>query len=179
MSIDPTGASLPDPAAGAGRVDDLSSRVRVFELRSHVRASLTADFAVWARDRRPATLRDRVIARLSFDGSAAAMAAGLRGGAAVGRQLLFSCDLAEVALHLRDSGSSAGIDGQVLVLDGSDDVAACVELRADVDGVPRWADADETGSFVFEAVEPGSYRVIVTIGADEIELGPIDVGSAA
>ena len=180
MSDDPFGTPQPGgPSAGARRVDDLSTRVRLFELPRHVRASLAADFAGWARDRRPATLRDRIVARLSFDGSAAAMAAGLRGGAAVGRQLLFSCELAEVVLDVRDAGPSGGIDGQLLVLDGPDDVAVSVELWADADGVPRWADADESGSFVFDAVEPGTYRMVVTIGAGEIEFGPIDVGASA
>jgi hypothetical protein len=163
------------PSSGSGLVDELSTRVRLFELPGYLRASLAGEFAAWSAQRRPTPLRDRIIARLSFDGSAAAMAAGLRGGAAVGRELLFACELAEVALHVDDAGGAAVIDGQVLVIDGPAGAPISAELW-DADGAHRWTEADDTGSFVFDSVAPGRYRIVLTIGDDEIEFGPVDVG---
>ncbi len=167
-SLDP--GDLPGTLAGA------STRVRFVDLPASLRRTLVDQFDVWAVDRRPARLRDRIKALLDVDLTTLPALAGTRGaGTDTGRQLLFTSDVADIAINVRDAKTPAVLDGQVLpVADSS--AAVYVELVLDEQVVAEVV-ADETGSFLIDGVHPGRYTLLVAVGDAEIEVGPVEVAA--
>lgn len=150
-------------------------RVRLAEPPAPLRRALTERFDAWAATRRPASPFQRLAAALTSSGPAGAMAVGLRGAATDrARQLLFTTDVAEVALHVADGGPLAAIDGQVLPLRDGLDEDAVVELWRG-DELCATVDADEAGSFVLERVPAGVYRLVVAWADLEIAVEPVEV----
>lgn len=168
-------ADLPTPGPLTA---SLAGRVRVAEPPAALLRSLADRFDSWAADRRPRSLPQRLAAALTSTGPAGVVVAGLRGAATDrARQLLFTTDVAEIALHVADGGPVAVIDGQVLPLDESlgDDVV--VELWRD-EVLCASVDADEAGSFVLDRVPAGRYRLVVAWADLEIAVEPVEVDPA-
>lgn len=164
---------LPGPLVAAA-----AGRVRFAEPPAPLRAALDARFDSWAATRRGRPWRAAVTAVLASATGTGPIVAGLRGAATDrARQLLYTTDVAEIALHLREHGSVATIDGQVLPLaDDLDDVVVVELWRGD----ERCAsvDTDDSGSFVLEDVVAGTYRLTVAWLDLEIGVGPVEVESA-
>lgn len=161
------------PADLPGELSNVAARVRFSEMPAPLRRRLVDHFEMWAVDRRPARLRDRIKAMLDVDTGVTPALAGLRGaGTDTGRQLLFTSDAADVAINVRDAKVPAVLDGQVLPADGDD--AVYVELLLDGEVVAEVA-ADDTGSFLVEGVPAGAYTLVITVGDREIEVGPVEV----
>ena len=153
-----------------------STRVRFVDMPSSLRRTLVDQFDVWAVDRRPARLGDRIKALLDVDLTTLPALAGTRGaGTDTGRQLLFTSDIADIAINVRDAKVPAVLDGQVLPVTDSSE-AIYVELVLDEQAIAEVA-ADETGSFLIEGVHPGHYTLVVVVGDAEIEVGPVEVAA--
>lgn len=164
------------PADLPGELSIAATRVRFSEMPAPLRRRLVDHFEVWAVDRRPARLRDRIKAMLDVDTGLTPALAGLRGaGTDTGRQLLFTSDVADVAINVRDAKVPAVLDGQVLPVDG-EDATIYVELVLDGEVVAEVA-ADDTGSFLIDGVPAGVYTLVVTVGDGEIEVGPVEVAA--
>lgn len=164
------------PADLPGELSIAATRVRFSDMPAPLRRRLVDHFDAWSVDRRPARLRDRIKALLDVDTGLTPALAGLRGaGTDTGRQLLFTSDVADIAINVRDANVPAVLDGQVLPAEGDD--AVYVELLLDGEVVAEVA-ADDTGSFLVEGVPAGAYTLVVSVGDREIEVGPVEVAVA-
>lgn len=144
---------------------------------SEVGEVLTKRFDDHARDRRPPDLLKRLVARLTFDGGLQP-AFGLRsaGTQESRRQLIYSTDVADVALNLRPRVGEDGFDvyGQVLLLDDSDPASFVVQI---LDGEVEVATTatNDLGEFSFKVAAPGAYDILVSGDRAEIRLRRVEL----
>lgn len=117
----------------------------------------------------------RIVAELTFD-SWTNIAANLavRGGRHDTRHLLYNAAGRDIDLRIRGRDDSYLLSGQIL---GPDDTAEIELHSADAAAPFRQALLDELGEFHLDAVPAGSYRLILRVGDDEIELPSLLVGS--
>ena len=125
-----------------------------------------------ARDRERPGLLKRLVATLAFDGGLQP-AFGLRsaGTQESRRQLIYSSDVADVALNPRPRAGGDALDvyGQVLLPDDGDPASFVVQIL-DADAEVATTATDETGEFSFKGVTPGVYDVLVSGERVEIRL---------
>jgi hypothetical protein len=123
------------------------------------------------RGAEPTTVR-RVLASLSFDSLTNAPAFGLRSQAAVGRQLIYSAETADIEVRVSPADAEWHIAGQVL---GADCVSGDVELEGA--SFSASATLSELCEFSFGPVPAGAYTLSVClpgllIETPRLELGP-------
>lgn len=120
----------------------------------------------------------RIVASLSFDSWAApAPSLAMRSAASSTRQLLFTAPGRDVDLRVVAARVGFTLSGQVL---GPDESGATVEMQAEPAGQPPVRVAlDDLGAFRFNGVPRGTYRLTLRVGADQIELPPLDIGEPA
>jgi hypothetical protein len=144
-----------------------------------VREELIERFQAYAEGKQHPGLLQRLVATLTFD-STLRPALGMRAAAApeAQRQLVYSTDAADVAVHVRPRPHDGLIDlnGQILPLNGTDSGTFGVQLLEGTSEVATTA-TNELGEFTFEAVSPGVYEVIasnerVEIRVPRVELNP-------
>jgi hypothetical protein len=136
---------------------------------------------LWRRHRPPPrtpTLRQRWVARLSFDSwGSAPVAAGMRALPAEFRQLLFAAEVGDVDLRIAPAAEAYALSGQLLGPDGT----GSVELAPlDGPGASTWRRSvalDAHSEFRIDGVRSGSYLITVRLDADEIVLPPLEVGA--
>lgn len=113
----------------------------------------------------------RLLATLTFDSYQHLTAAGVRGPAAANleRQLVYSTDLAEIALDLQWNAQEKSIlvHGQVFPVDDADEEIYVVELQRDTTTM-KMAPTDKLGKFAFASLTPGTYDM--TLSGDQIEI---------
>ncbi|MBE2198610.1 MAG: hypothetical protein IAE79_08375 [Anaerolinea sp.] len=113
----------------------------------------------------------RLLATLSFDSYQHLTAAGVRGPAAASleRHLVYSTDLAEVALDLQWNAREKSIlvNGQIFLADDADEEIYVVELQRDITTV-KMTPTDKLGKFAFASLTPGTYDM--TLSGDQIEI---------
>ena len=141
---------------------------------SEVEEALIERFEDHVREREQPGLLERLVATLSFDGGPRP-AFGLRsaGTQESRRQLIYSTDVADVALNPRPRAGGDALDvyGQVLLLDADDeDPASFVVQILDAGTEVATTATDEMGEFSFEDVTPGVYDVLVSGERVEIRL---------
>jgi hypothetical protein len=146
---------------------------------SRVREELIERFQAYAEGKQHPGLLQRLVATLTFD-STLRPALGMRAAAApeAQRQLVYSTDAADVAVHVRPRPHDGLIDlnGQIFPLNGTDSGTFGVQLLEGTSEVATTA-TNELGEFTFEAVSPGVYEVIasserVEIRVPNVELNP-------
>ena len=142
-----------------------------------VRDALVAAFEAHAGSRRTTGFVERVLAGLVFD-SKLQPAAGLRdvGAQRLRRQLIFQADTFDLALNLmaRRPDNNLDLDGQVLPREGGEPELFSIQLLRDGDEVALTV-TDELGSFVVRDIPPGAYEIVLSAGAVEISIVPVDV----
>ena len=122
------------------------------------------------------TLRQRVLAVLSFDSWAQApLAAGLRSTGSATRQLVFSAEGRDIDLRIAPSGARFAVHGQVLGPDDSGAVALAPELA---DATVYEAPLDALGEFHLADVAPGRYQLSLLLAGHEMVLPPFEVGAS-
>jgi hypothetical protein len=135
-------------------------------------------FAEFARGRQPPGLLRQLVAALTYDSSLQPAAAGLRGADAQGpqRQLVYSCELADIALniHRHHNQQRLNLAGQVLARAELAPDRLIVQL-AQGDAAPDVAVTDELGEFAFEALPPGSYQLTLLAERVQIALAPLEL----
>ena len=135
-----------------------------------VRAQLVRRFETYAQDRRPAGLRQRLIATLTFDSYLQAGLVGVRGsGGGAGRQLIYSTDWADVLVNVFacPPGQRLDVYGQVLPREAVAPDAFSIQLVAET-GEVMITSADDLGEFTWEKLVPGVYDMHVS--ADQVEI---------
>jgi len=120
---------------------------------------------------RKASLVARVLAVLSFDSLTVAPGFGLRSGAAAGRQLIYSTEIADIDLRVSPQSGEWAIAGQIL---GSSDSEGEVNLESD--DFSASVKLNELSEFSFQSVPRGTYRMFVHLPDVEIETPPLEVG---
>ena len=128
-----------------------------------------------ADEKTPGPLR-RLVATLAFDGPQPAF--GVRSAAGSTVQLVYTTDAADIALNVLPRPRNGHLDlaGQVFPTDGAEPDTFSVQLLSGVDEVGL-ATTDELGEFDIEAVEPGTYQMLVSNGRVEILISPIELSA--
>ena len=137
---------------------------------SRVREELIERFQAYAEGKQHPGLLQRLVATLTFD-STLRPALGLRAAAVpeAQRQLVYSTDAADVAVHVRPRPHDGllRLDGQILPVNSTYRETFGVQLLEGTSEVATTA-TNELGEFTFEAVSPGVYEVIA--GSERVEI---------
>lgn len=136
--------------------------VRIADLPAPTHELLRDRFAAYVAGQRGPGVVQQIVATLSFDSLAQAVAAGTRTagpGLLQPRQLIFSCTVADVALnvHRRPHDERIDLSGQVLTHGELTPAGWGVLLIGDRG--PDSTRTDDLGEFSFEAVAPGEYMI--------------------
>jgi hypothetical protein len=143
-----------------------------------LRRAAAAAFAAYARAQRPSGRLQSLIAALTGDTWQRPALAGVRNVSlrSEPRQLIYSSDLADVALnaHMQAGGAQIDLDGQIFPLDDGDPSDIIVQLLQD--GVERGlAFCDDLGKFSLNGLPPGQYDLLLSRPGAEIEIGPLEL----
>lgn len=156
----------------AGKTTKLSSPPP--ELRSE----LIRRFKEYSRERKQPGFFQRLIASLTFDSDLQMVAAGARSveSPASQRQLIYSTDLADIALNIqpRSYNRDFNITGEVFSNGDSTAGPLSVQLLQENTEL-KLTMVDEMGEFVFESVPPGVYTVILSATEAEILIMPVEI----
>jgi anti-sigma factor RsiW len=144
-----------------------------------VRQAAHAAFAAYANQTRPPSLLRTLIASLAADNWQRPALASARNISLLSepRQLIYSSDLADVALnaHMQIGSQQVNLDGQIFPLDDSDPADFIAQLLQN--GLERGlAFADALGKFSLTGLTPGHYDLLISRAGVEIEVGPLELG---
>ena len=150
----------------------VSEETVVASLPSEVREELIERFEAYAEGKQHPGLLQRLVATLTFD-SNLHPALGLRAATVPEsqRQLVYSTDAADVALHVRPRPRDGSFDlnGQIFPSGGAESGAFGVQLLEGASEVATTA-TNDLGEFTFEAVSPGAYEVLASNDRVEIRI---------
>jgi len=148
----------------------ISEETVIASLPPEVREELIERFEVHAEGEQHPGLLQRLVATLTFD-SNLRPALGLRAAAAPQRQLVYSTDAADIALHVRPHPRDGLLDlnGQIFPADGADSSTFGVQLLEGASEVATTA-TNDLGEFAFESVSPGEYDVLASNELVEIRV---------
>jgi hypothetical protein len=138
-----------------------------------LRANLVQRFADYARAGKQPGLFQQITAALAFDSAFQQPALGMRSaGDDAQRQLVFSARLAEIALDILPHAWDQKLDllGQILPRDERLEPGAFAVQLLLADREVSITMADDLGEFIFEGLEPGNYRLLITTDVLEIDL---------
>jgi hypothetical protein len=142
------------------------------ELRQRLRQQFKAEHG------RPDFFR-RLVASLTFDSSRQWAAAGVRSAAGQGqqRQLLYSTEVADIALNLQPDalGQRLALLGQVFPAADSSEAYSVQLLRGDREAAITLT--DELGEFTIESIAPGVYDMILSSEQVEVFVTNIELQS--
>jgi hypothetical protein len=142
-----------------------------------VREELIERFQAYAEGKQRPGLLQRLVATVTFD-SNLRPAPGLRaaGVPEAQRQLVYSTDAADVALHVRPRPHDGLFDlnGQIFLLNTTDSGTFGVQLLEGTSEVATTA-TNDLGEFAFEAVSPGVYEVLASNGWVEIRIPHVEL----
>mgnify|MGYP005843615709 CR=1 FL=1 len=140
-----------------------SKSVRLASLPAKVREVLSHRFAEYAKTHRPTGFM-RYFATLTFDSRHQSALAGLRSASAesLQRQLIYSTEIAEVALNIQWSPQNQRLNliGQIFPLVGISPAAFSVQLLQDSVEVGITV-TDDLGEFNFKDIARGEYKLIL------------------
>lgn len=143
-----------------------------------VRRAANAAFAAYAKTKRPSGFLHTLIATLTADNWQRPALAGVRNVSlrSEPRQLIYSSDLADVALnaHIQSGNGQIDLNGQIFLLDDSDPGDFIVQLLQD--GLEyRLTACDPLGKFALTGLPAGTYELILSGDQAEIEIGPLEL----
>lgn len=143
-----------------------------------MREGLRTRFEAYAEERRqPGPLR-RLVAGLTFDSGSRTALAGVRTAAMRGsqRQLVYSTDVADIALNIQKRSVDRNLDlsGQILPGDDLAPDSFSVQLLSGTKEIGITT-TDELGEFAFQAIAPGKYEILLSSDEVEIIMSPIEL----
>jgi hypothetical protein len=149
-----------------------SNRVTIAPPPPEVHSALLAIY-------RPAplgALLRQVTALLAFDSAAQPAMAGMRSGDTRSRQLIFACDLAEVAVTVRPSRQADRLDvnGQIFPRDLASADTLVVQLAL-ADDLLDISLPNDVGEFSFTELPPGAYTLSMSADGNQIAIEQFDV----
>lgn len=140
-----------------------SKSTRLASPPAKVREFLLQRFAEYAKTYRPTGFM-RYLAKLTFDSHHQSALAGLRSASAesLQRQLIYSTEIAEVALNIQWNPQNQRLDliGQVFPFAGISPTALSVQLLQNSAEVGI-AMTNDLGEFNFEGIPRGEYKLII------------------
>jgi hypothetical protein len=155
-----------------------SQTIKLASPPPEVRDILKRRFADYAETRRGPGFFRQLLANLTFDSRTQLATAGLRSAATEGqqRQLIYSTEMAEIALNIQPHPHEQSLDltGQVFLVAEVAQNALSVQLLLDATPI-RLATTDELGEFAFEAVPAGEYKIVVSAGQFEVLIPSVPV----
>lgn len=118
-----------------------------------------------------ATMLRRARALLTFDSATQLGLAGVRSAETRSRQMIFACELAEVAVTVRPSRQADRLDvnGQVFPRDLPSADALVVRL-AQADDLLDISLTNDVGEFSFTELPPGAYTLSMAADGDEVAI---------
>ncbi len=135
-------------------------------------------FEAYAEGQRQPGFLQRLVAALSFDSEMRLPVADLRAASVQGsnRQLIYTTDVAEVALNLRSGASHShlDIDGQVFLTGGGTPGSFVVQLLDGANEVDITT-TDDLGMFTLLAIPPGVYEMVLSTDRAEIMITPVEL----
>jgi hypothetical protein len=117
----------------------------------------------------------QVKAFLTWDSRMQPLSAGVRGSASTSYRQLYTSEVGEVELMVEGSGHNRSIQGDVLSIDTTTELApALVQLEGEV---ILETETDGNGRFHLEGVAPGRYRMVITpaAGAAGVEIDALEI----
>ena len=121
----------------------------------------------------------RLIADLTFDSARQWATAGVRSAAGQGqqRQLLYSTEVADIALNLQPDprGHQLALRGQLFPIAGRSEAYRVQLLRGNRE--PAISHTDELGEFTIESISPGVYDMILSSEQVEVFVNDIELQS--
>ena len=144
-----------------------------------VRDTLIERFEAYAEGKRQPGLLKRLVATLTFD-SGLQPGFGWRATASeLQRQFAYSTDAADVVIdvRLRPRDGLADIHGEILPVDITNSGAFGVQLLAGSPEVATTA-TNDLREFMFEAVSPGVYEMVVSSDRVEISIPQVELPSS-
>ena len=143
-----------------------------------VREELARRFRSYTEEQRQPGFLERIVATLTFDSNARPAVAGFRSasGGKSSRQLVYDAEVAEIALNVRGRPNNGHIDvyGQIFPDVEEDPDAFSVQLLKGTNEVGLTT-ADDLGEFAFEAVEPGTYEMVLSAAQIEFLITPVEL----
>lgn len=150
-----------------------------------VRTELVNRFAQYARHKAASPPRaadepglwQRLVAVLTYDSSLQPALAGARAAQATeSRQLVYSTEAAEIAVHVEPEfkSNSYTISGQILPIADIQPVTFAIQLLRNAQEIGA-QQADEFGEFTFDAIAPGQYQIVLTAPPLSIRLDSLDL----
>lgn len=169
-------AALQQQVAWLAEFLQLSRGLVLADPPTEVRQAAVAAFAAHVQAQRPPSLLQRLTAALTADSWQRLSLAGVRNVTlrTDPRQLIFSSDLADVALniHVERGGQDIALDGQIFPLNDVDPAGFVVQLLQG--GIERrLTTSDAAGKFSLTELPAGEYELVIAGDQAEIELGPI------
>ena len=149
----------------------ISQAIKLAAPPPEVRDDLKRRFAAYAETRRPPGFFRRLLAELAFDSHAQLATAGLRSATIEGqqRQLIYTTELAEIALNIQRRAQDQRLNVTGQVFSGTEVAQDAVSIQLLRDASPiGLATTDELGEFVFAAVPAGEYEIVIS--ADQFEV---------
>lgn len=155
-----------------------SSQVVLVDPPVGIHQQATARFVAYAQGKRPPGLVQTFIAALTADNWQRLSLAGVRNVSlrSEPRQVVYSSELADVALniHAQPSSERFDLEGQVFALEESAGDEFVVQLLQG--GVEqRLAVSDDLGKFSLSGLPAGVYELLVSSEQGEIEIGPLEL----
>lgn len=141
-------------------------------------AALIERFAEYAQRKRPPSLLRRLAATLTFDSGLQPAAAGMRGADVQepARQLIYSVEIADIALNIQPRQQSQNVDliGQILPKSDAPADSFSVELTQSGMAIGSAA-ADDLGEFSFENLAPGEYELGLRSQHVDVRIAPVEL----
>lgn len=169
------GAAARGDAAWLREFAALRGRVVLEAPPAAARAPLRQAFAEYARAHGPQGALRRLVAALAFD-SQQTLAAGLRGGGAAPRQMIYATEVLDIALYIqpRPQDWRFDINGQIFLKAALTATAFGAKLLEGVDEVAAAA-VDDLGEFAFEALRAGRYAIALENSSYRVVLAQIEL----
>lgn len=169
---------LQERAAWLREFLQLSAGLVLAEPPAEVRRAATAAFTAYAQAKRSPGILQTLSAMLTSDSWQRLSLAGVRNVTlhTAPRQLIYSSDVADVALNVHAQSGSQQIDlsGQIFPLDDSEPAGFVVQLLQD--GIElRLTASDAAGKFSLAGLPLGQYDLVISGDQAEIELGPLEL----
>lgn len=153
----------------------LRSRIVIAEPPRALHRALVARFGELRGGGGLAGIARRLVATLSLDSHAQPMAVGVRGpGSPRARQLVYTVGDLDVAIEMRPRSPGPALDLAGQVLDPSAPEGGQIIQLCALGREVAITTADEFGTFAFDAVQPGSYELVVARDEEEVDIGPLD-----
>ncbi|MBK9943768.1 MAG: hypothetical protein U0Z44_19905 [Kouleothrix sp.] len=160
------------------RFRELSATLVIEQPPPETRALLVERFRAYAQSRRPASLLQRLIATLTFDSGLQPNTLGVRsaGTPEPQRQLIYSTDIADVALNIqpRRYGQLLDLTCQIFAKEALEPEQFVPQLVRGQLAVAS-ASIDDLGEFVFEGIAAGEYELHLRSDALDIVIASVEL----